>query len=518
MAGKNNKKGTQNKPQPKPAGQPRKRGGGKRGGSGKGGPPNQVAQRNLPLRLETRSRLAIPGPNVPAMKVMSRVITLPGETRALRFPYISAGLERTALSALREVQTLNWTDHSQDNQLMMLSYSPVCPIWTYQTMKDIRYRYMLSNSFTASGDTIVPGSGDILTDAENYVPWMAHPETQVWFAYIPSGHGFSIQVADFLSGAGPSTCEVELIFIGHGGHITAPVQEIITLTDNVVANGGSVIHPITATKYDNYNWIGISAVRFTGTAKVSNLTNGQPRVTFLIPPTTALHPAVMIPDAKLLPFLRQARVNAASLLVSNTSPDYYKNGSVVGGLIKANETDPFMIADVKQALESLNRASRYDGPAKDGIYTYLPPSNANALTFTDYAIPGLKKFKADGSAEEQCAVLHYGDFERVNYVRFMSDPKNTLTFKMRYDVHIEFVTQSQLFQVMGSKEDQMIFQKIMQASADLTPFTENPLHAAEFAAIAKALFNRLMPYAAPHLRKGVRSAAAMADNWLASYA
>lgn len=479
--------------------------------------PMTVPAKNLPLRLETRKQLVVPGPNVADMRNLSRAITLPGESRPMRFPYMAAGLQRTALAALRETITMNWTDHPAENQVAMLTYSPVCPVWTYRTIGEVRYRHQLSSTFTGAGDTIVPGNSDIYSDDDNYVPWMAHPTTNSWFAYVPSGHGFNLIVSDYVSGAGPSTCEVEIITIAHGGHTTAPHQIIVPLQDNIVTGSNhQSIHPVAATAFTKTHWLAISSVRFTGTAKVDTKTGTVPRVTIQVPSSTALHPIVFCPDSKLLPFMRQARVNAASLVVSNTSPEYYKNGTVVGGLLTSTEVDPFDIEAVKQALESLNRESRYDGPAKDGIYTYLPPANPSALTFTDYA-PPLQKFKLDGTSPVQAALLNYGDFERVNYIRFTVDTTNSFTLKLRYDVHLEFVTRSQLFQVVGSRLDKKIFEDAMQASADLRPFTENPLHVAEFAALAKMLFNKLMPYAAPHLRQGVKGLAHAADQWLAQY-
>lgn len=489
-------------------------------------PQGAQQPRRQRFRIETRQAIRAPYEATVA-RHLSRVITLPGETRPVRFPIVASGIEKTAVLPLRELVNLDWTPPPPDpalrslvptveNQMFMLTYSPIVPVWTWKVENTHRYRFTCEGNQPGDNDAIEPSNGLVMSQTEDYVPWMVHPKSNVWFAYVPPGHPFAITAIGFESGTAPCGLELSLTTIVKG-HVSAPIHMHIPLAASTAATTVTTFNVSVDAWKGRGSWINIVQVRPTGSAKYGPASAGC-RLTVDTTAMSGWFPMMMTPDMRnVLPLLTSARTNAASLLITNTSPELYMNGTVVGGQIKSAESDVFNIEHMKSKLETLNRELKYDGKARDGIYSYLPPNSKSALDFTDYAPSFLKVSDLAGKDERQAALIYWEDFERVNVIRFTSNPEHGLTFKVRFDTHLEFATNSQIFSLQPAKLSPDQFSAMVLASASMVPFTENPLHVGQLAYLSKMLFDRFMPYAAPHLRQALKNATRAADDWLASY-
>lgn len=438
----------------------------------------------------------------------------------MRYPTTALGTLPTAVLALRETINLNWKTHDTARQMMMLTASPVAPVWIWRTALAHRYSYTGAHA-TGQARPHVLVATELITDDENPAFFLQADSSAARFAYVPPT-SYAVTIKGVSSGA--TAGSVTILYSHWNGHEVRDGKQAFTIP--VPANTAATTEleiPIgSASGHDN-GWISLLTATPQGSGVAFTATTIEAGV--VVYTSNNAYPAMLLPEISTNDVvLHNTRVNAAGLLVTNTSPEYYKNGTVSAARLTATGggnaelTNPFDFVTMGSRIEATNRDLRYDGAAKDGIYTFFAPTEGS-MDYSDY-MPQTNGFdwkNTLGTVTKKGYLLNAADFGTVNFIRFNCDVTNGLTFKVRYDVHLEYITSSQLFNLGTPILQPTQFQAMCSAANSMVPFTENPLHIAELAALGKMLFDRFMPIVAPYARRAVKQAAGTADAWLARY-
>lgn len=202
-----------------------------------------------------------------------------------------------------------------------------------------------------------------------------------------------------------------------------------------------------------------------------------------------------------------ARVTAASMLVTNVTPELVRGGDVLGAAFHG--TDFWDTVSVPAILGVAGDAKYgYRGPFEKGCYTWIPMMDSDSLVFRSY----------NGLAVDRGAVVPYG---RVTYrvmrpttqyhVVYWNAPVATFTagsvmtarIQIRVDWHQEFVSSDQL--AVKAPTPYMVDDLAMaNKTLAMTPcFTENWTHLAE-------LWSKIKSIGSSVLKAGGRAAASAA--------
>lgn len=176
--------------------------------------------------------------------------------------------------------------------------------------------------------------------------------------------------------------------------------------------------------------------------------------------------------------LDSARVNASSLLITNTAAAIRKAGAVYGMRVlgEDNSFTTLSIDEIKNG--SAAQGIGYRGPLEKGLYTFLEPAEEMSK-LRDY----VDKRPAIGSYSG-APILHCRSDYKSEHVVICEWPVETnantgVSLMFRYDQHLEFSTNSQLATLGISAAKVQEFTDATIALAAGSYFFENPSHLAQ---------------------------------------
>jgi hypothetical protein len=192
--------------------------------------------------------------------------------------------------------------------------------------------------------------------------------------------------------------------------------------------------------------------------------------------------------------LEMMRTNAAALLMSNSGPPLYRNGTLRAARLYAGpDVDPFDMNGANTAITQVNEKLFHDGKCENGFYTFLSPT-ASSLRWSDYT-----------STLDATDIIVYDltDFQTVNYMSANATPDNGgLRFQVELALHLESVTSSKVYNLAEPWVDQTDFNRVVVSSSAIKPFSDNPLHPVLFG-FGKRLLRAVLPFARAYSHRGV---------------
>lgn len=427
-----------------------------------------------------------------------RAITLPHETKPIRFP-VAGQSRKTALLKLRGEGTATMTIGGANQAYVMLIPSPIHPVWTNARftattgLHNVIYQ-LNGPRFYAVGWTSL-GQWAV---APGFVGSETNPE---YLTYIPPSTGGTSTISG-LGWAGVTSLEVTFE-TGRtlGDESLLPVGPI-TVTGgawSVVAGGFGA----SWTRPSSYR---VLAGTLTGTAMSLTITAQAPANTDILLPAFAALEVSTLNAVNL-----ETRVNACSLLMTNTTPEVSRCGVIDASTLEYRRTNIFDTSAVYSQVTSRNADLRYNGPGEKGMYCYALPT-PESESFDDYTTI-LSNFTASGVTYEGSIVPSFrlDDAARASVAVYtgsqaLSVVNGTVaqTFVLLYDEHREFVTTSQIYPLGNSVMMLQTYQTAVTAASSIVPFTENPLHWSLLGSLLYKGLQLAAPYLKPLARKGVK--------------
>lgn len=197
-----------------------------------------------------------------------------------------------------------------------------------------------------------------------------------------------------------------------------------------------------------------------------------------------VHPSVLgaITGAKGKELIGQARVLGSAALISNSTAEMFKAGTLYSKQIDAR--DPWF-RDIQTAedFSSTNVATSYDGPMSKGLFAIVKPQGPQSFDL-------LEVVDANGYGHERycfrpfmgcgtvVTLLCPGDSSTVS-----GSPSTSVV--IHWARGFEFTTQNQLFLVDVSKVPRIDMLSFMDELSRFPQFFENPLHLKDIGALMK---------------------------------
>lgn len=419
---------------------------------------------------------------------LAQAITLPSEAKPWRYPTVTIDTQPTALWHLMKPFALS-IPASIHRQTLMLSHCPLNPVWgdvTTTVPRTLTYTPQALDGSANSTFQLYPYS---FVDQNAAPCYPLKDSTGTLWSYVPGGVNWYIDVTGFVAAG-----MVRVMIRNRKYHDTEEEQLVANLTTD--AAGAASLGMTVLTEA---SWVNLTSVLLGGSA----VTSSTSTIALRIPICTAFGPVMKMPALEaLVSPLQNMRVNAAALLMSNTSAPLYKNGNVNAAKLTWNKTNIFWPFSAIAAIGDVHESLRFSGVAETGAYTFLVPSQAS-LNFSDY--------RSDGAFISY--VGSFDDYKDVNYVSFdvAVVAGQPFTMQLRYDAHLEAITQEQIWNIGVPIMLNDEFQAVVAAAASLVPFTENPLHH-----VLMALGVRVLKHMTPMLRRGGHLAVdALADRFMA---
>jgi hypothetical protein len=420
---------------------------------------------------------------------LAKVITLPSETLPVRFPTLHTGIKRTALLHLKQMKDIDYSPVVNPNQLFMLSSSAVNPVWgsvvptvtrlyTWGTLPhldtgatgDHELRLVTVNDTnTVPCYPFLQTSGDGIRDFTSWV-------------YVPAGVTLTISAGAIgASSNGQVRIGVQTMKLYNG---TSTVTSQIL---QVAAPSGTVT-PVVSTTTEALFY------RFTGITAFSTSISPDTIATISIGTERAFWPLLPLPSQSTLqPVMNSMRVNTASLLMTNTSAKMWRGGSVIGAVMDWSETNIFNPSTAVTFMGGENSTLFWSGDdAAKGCYTFLRPTR-ESLRYSDYTVSGPTYYN------------DMADYQTVNLISFnvdMTDGKK-FNLKLQHDMHLEFVTTSQVFNLGVTQIPINEFEGMLAAAESILPFTENPVHIGDLLKMARRVIAHISPYLKPAMKLGI---------------
>lgn len=427
-----------------------------------------------------------------------RCLTLPRETRPLRFPH-QGDVQQTAVFKLFNEGILEHNPQTSDNFLVsgfLLCPSPVYPVWTTQLST-------LSQVWaTASWAPVIDNNSATLNGFTEFtlssytIP--GHPKPAIVntigssgvatkLIYCPRGCSAALSIT------GATSSSTALVALKYNFVRTATDEsEVYTrnmtlasgtasvvITPEVASAGGGWFQLISA--MGNAAWA-TSGMRITITVTL------DANERYLLPA-----PGFPMSQAALQSIRSRARVTASSLLLTNTSAMVQRGGILLGGRMRSADNTIWTPSTWVTTLEKLPRQLRYRGPGEKGLYTYTVPCELT-MQFQDY-VPSIV------AGQPSDPIFNLGDIEYVNIGVYMGSQTTNVSgsalssqeFSFQYDEHLEGISNEQIYSLGVPAVSLEAYQKALNAAVKVTPFTENPMHMAEFGKIARNLARPHVP-------------------------
>lgn len=415
---------------------------------------------------------------------IAKVLTVPAESTPIRFPSLVMGTDQTALFHLTTTTTRDMTNLAGQTSVISVASSPLSPVWGWVDSVAARtYTWKCQESavefFTA-------------TDHNPNPCFPARYDGHLW-AFVPNGAGLTINASEWNNTA--TSLEVVLEYMQLIG--SKRIQEYAFALTGGSGSVGSVL--------SNREGCWARVVTAKADVGISGL------VTFEFAPGAAgFWPIVTCPSlVDVAPQLGSMRVNASALLLSNVSKTLYKNGAVTAARV-GRETNVFDPDRLLTKISVTNEKLRFSGEAARGLYTFTIPTQ-QSMSFSDY----LGDYAADYSSYGTNGYVYdLEDFLHVNACFFTVNSTDGFTLKVRHDMHLEFRSDAQIFNLDVPHYSQDDLYAVVTACSKLVPFTENPTHLAALAALTRRVISFMAPYLIPVAQQAVTQGARRANAWL----
>lgn len=443
-------------------------------------------KRRLPLTTTARMDLA-------RVTGLAKMLTLPHETAPARFPNFNSA-KKTAVLHLTTSGSITQDPAIDAAQAMFVCRSPVAPVWTEivpTTLSQFAAEYSMGLA-TSTVDPQVPiFPNSYAISVGTTLPPLGFWDNGTW-VYIPRGWSVAFGALAF-TGAGNMNINYSVMT-----KIGEPTNYSVAVA--IAAGIG------TATAADLFveGWLRITSLELVGFgATISSILTCQ--VTAPVSPVPTMLPLFnCIESASFAAIGSQLRVNASSLLLTNTTAPLYKSGTVNAAQLDFSLVGVFSANNIINAVQDRNSAVKYVGPLEKGLYTFTVPDESSA-GFDDYypvSTPNLGN------------LFMLADATIVNAFYCQPNAGFSQTYQYVYDHHLEFITSSQIYNLGVSTISFDEYNMMLASVGSLVPFTENPTHWAALAALAKSALRHLVPYLAPAGHKLIDYAAKRAHGLL----
>jgi hypothetical protein len=467
------------------------------------------------ISLEMQQKV-IPLPTTHPLKQLTglaRQICLPHEYKPERFPSFPA-LERTATMGFSYVSTYN-VQANATNKLMVARQAGL-PLWadtpytalthmvTYNNPNATDYvnevEYYNDPPFQRVFANVVAGTAQVgISGAAGTWPYIlssvnkpingfdatiSRSPSMPW-EYIPKGATALLIVSSGVAVTANTLFDVWLeIWTSPGESVLVLYQVTILSTFLSAAVALPVsgwvrphrLHVPPALNGANAMWTSIlwstgtpvftPSITTRGNAAITAVTAGYGFLPVSIPTEFVNSP---------LPWF-STRTTASSLLITNVTQVLNKGGTVLAGRIAPQVVDPFNSTVANVA--ALHPAEKAFLALETGMYTYVPPST-DMVDFWDYTMP-----VAPGTASYPIYRLDNTSFV---HTIFLTSVGNIETFAVTNDVHIEFRTNSTLFDIGLSTVTLETFHQAQLALAATGYFFENPTHSKVLSKLTSAV-------------------------------
>lgn len=446
--------------------------------------------------------------------MLARAIALPHETAPKRFPQAGAS-RKTAVLKLRAESTATAYGGGKSQSFSVLIPSAVHPVWT-------------TTQFTTANQTLYecgwnfPGTGGEI----EMTYWKAYsayaiapgsmndsPHPSPYF-HVPSGCASTSTVT--VSGFNGLT-SMNVIF-----NYMRLWGDELQIAIPVGLSGGASTAPVPLAG------LGASWARITGFIPTGGTLTGNTlsAVTTVVAPKdfpTLLPAFPMIEPVSSQVLNSETRITAASLLMTNTTPNVSKCGIIDAAVLEYRRDNVFETSTLYSAVTARNSALRYNGPGDKGCYTFCPPT-LESETYSDYVFGTVTNSTPTGNPyyAVPTPAFRFDDCIRSNAIVFSGSESMVVnsgsasqTFVLLYDEHREFVTTSQLYLLDNSRIPLSEYQTAVQAVSSVVPFTENPIHWATLRNLVLRGFQFAKPFLKPLAAHAVNSAARAALTALA---
>lgn len=434
-----------------------------------------------------------------ALGYLAKTITLPAETEPVRFPNYTVGTDQTGVFHLTTTTSYDFLNYARGTQQVLLTGSPIAPVWWVQDSPNIRYyRFNVSSATAGSGpwNTYLSAVTDISTPPCYPGRW----EGKSW-VYVPAGISFAVNGYNFV---GAGSLAITWSAMNVIGTVVNGTPWAITL-----AGGAGAVSIAAAPQA---TWYCIDMVESSSGATSTAYVEMQ------VSPGRAMYPGIICPSLSAVsPTLEHMRVNSSALLLTNVSKPLYVNGTVTAARLIGGDVSVFTPSAVRTKVAQVNERLRYSGEAAKGCYSYYIPTD-DSLTFSDYRGDyGPALFPAVSGATTLPVIYDLRDFTHVNAIDFDCDATTGLNLKFRHDMHLEFQSDAEIFNLDVPRISLDEFFTVVTAASRMVPFTENPVHMAQLVSLARIMLRFLAPRLIPHAQRLVTAGANGLNNYLETY-
>lgn len=217
----------------------------------------------------------------------------------------------------------------------------------------------------------------------------------------------------------------------------------------------------------------------------------------------------------------QVRVNAAAMLLTNTTPELYKGGEIFVTAVPEREGIGQMTVDGIRNSALKNRTG-YRGPLAKGAYTWMEVPDSAMFGFKAAAVYNSVRGRNDPSTATgsgaQKPIYRMTGYGMVHYIYYNATPDGLDTsltqaavfqLQCRVDQHLEFISDSQLANLAPAELSVNDLNNACRALSTAPLGTENWAHLSE-------LWSRIKSASMSVLKAGGRAAGAALLSELAS--
>jgi hypothetical protein len=209
-----------------------------------------------------------------------------------------------------------------------------------------------------------------------------------------------------------------------------------------------------------------------------------------------------------------SRLTATAVLVTNTTPELYKGGTINAARFSSKQKPPFSISN--ETFKGLPPRDKVQFGLHNGLYSFL--NAQTSMEFKDhiaYRGDGAVTFSTagDGSAARAVPtpVVHIDDLGFVNamiltYPLSSESVSMPASWAITVDAHYEFLATSQLFRSGIGMIPTDEYRAAQFALAKTKPFFENPLHWRDVVQRVKRAWSTAWPVLRPAAIAGGKAA------------
>lgn len=434
-------------------------------------------------------------------------LMLPREFPPLRYPIQAGAGQRTALARLiNRSSTLCRNDYAASPEPARWGWavfrSPTFPVWEFYYMATAPS----GGSLWSTRYTVKSGGGSGQTVALIRLQYTSFDvlsrSTSVSLPFDPPiglldantrGEQSSLMYV-------PSACSLTFTNSGAatGGATYLNINYLIFATANsnpVPGTARVAINSSVTVSPPAYGWLLLDEVgNEAGTGDVGTIaisvTYGAYPAVFLYPS----FPPIELSNSQLL--YNDSRVNASSLLISNTTPYISLGGVIRAARFPMTVANAWDLSYLTTKVMATSADLTYSGKADKGVYTWtLPDEYSNK--YTDYTT--LTSTTTPVFLLSDCAMVNYMQFDGGVISQNSATGAAVQTFALEYTQSIEFKTAAQFMKIDVSRilPDEM--SAATMAAGDRPPFVENPLHWATLVSAVRKIGQWVYPTVRPYV-------------------